>query len=206
MTSKQARQAPRLLRNQFKYDNAFGIPIIKKCEIKNKNLKFIGFDQVDNKKRGLVNRTIHFFIDDNKFDKVYNSPKKYYKMLAKFEAVLTPDFSLFTDMPLVIQMYNVFKNRWCGAYRQDLGLKTVIPTISWGDERSYDFSFLVVEKGSTVAISTVGVRKKKEVFMKGYKAMREIIKPQLIYCYGKPFSEMNGEIIFIEYLSKAGRC
>ena len=30
-------------------------------------------------------------------------------MLAKFEAVLTPDFSLFTDMPLAIQIHSIFK-------------------------------------------------------------------------------------------------
>ena len=42
--------------------------------------------------------------------------------------------------------------------------------------------------------------------MKGYKVMVEIIKPKLIYCYGKPFGEMEGDIISIEYLSKAGRC
>ena len=30
------------------------------------------------------------------------------------------------------------KNRWGGAYWQSSGL-TVIPTISWGDERSFEF-------------------------------------------------------------------
>ncbi len=206
MTSKEARQDQKLLRNQFESNNVFGIPTVKKCDVVNKKLKFIGFDQIGTKKRGTVDKSIHFFIDDSKFDKVYNSSKKYYKMLAKFEAVLTPDFSLFTDMPLAIQIHSIFKSRWCGAYWQDKGLKAVIPTITWGDERSYDFSFLGVEEGSIVAISTLGVRRKKELFMKGYKVMVEIIKPKLIYCYGKPFGEMEGDIISIEYLSKAGRC
>lgn len=206
MTSKEARQDPKLLRNQFESNNVFGIPTVKKCEIKNKKLKFIGYDQVGTKKRGSEDKSIHFFIDDYKFNVVYDSPERYFKRLARFEAILTPDFSLFTDMPLAIQIHNVFKSRWCGAYWQDKGLNTVIPTVTWGDERSYEFCFLGIEEGSIVAISIHGVRKKKELFMKGYKTMMEIIKPQLIYCYGKPFSEMEGEIISIEYLSKAGRC
>ncbi len=133
--------------------------------------------------------------------------EKYYKILAKFEAVLTPDFSLYTDMPLIIQMYSIFKNRWCGAYWQNKGLRTVIPTITWGDEKSYDFCFLGIEEGSIVAISTLNTCKEKELFMKGYNRMLEVIKPQLIYCYGvKPFPKMEGNILWIEYLSKAGRC
>lgn len=207
MKSKDARQNQKLLRNQFFSSNYYGIPTVKKCEVKNINLKFIACDQITNKKRATEDKSIHFFVDDYDLNKFYNYPEKYYKKLAKFEAVLTPDFSIYTDMPLVIQMHNVFKNRWCGAYWQDKGLKTVIPTITWGNEKSYEFCFLGVEEGSAVAVSTLSVCKKKESFMKGYKKMVEVIKPKLIYCYGnRPFSEMEGNIIWIEYLSKAGRC
>ena len=43
MKSKEVRQDPKLLRNQFKSDNYYGIPTIKKCELKNINLKFIPY-------------------------------------------------------------------------------------------------------------------------------------------------------------------
>jgi hypothetical protein len=207
MKSKEARQDQKLLRNQFQSFNYLDIPTIKKSELKSMNLKFIGCDQLTNKKRATEDKSIHFFVDDYDFNKVYNNPEKYYKILAKFEAVLTPDFSLYTDMPLIIQMYSIFKNRWCGAYWQNKGLRTVIPTITWGDEKSYDFCFLGIEEGSIVAISTLNTCKEKELFMKGYNRMLEVIKPQLIYCYGvKPFPKMEGNILWIEYLSKAGRC
>ena len=130
MKSKEARQDPKLIRNQFESNNVFGIPTIKKCEIKNKKLKFVGFDQIYTKKRGIEDKTIHFFIDDHKFNRVYNSPERYFKKLARYEAVLTPDFSLFTDMPLAIQIHNVFKSRWCGAYWQD-NLANMPRTISF---------------------------------------------------------------------------
>lgn len=207
MKSKEVRQDQKLLRSQFQSNNYFGIPTVKKCELNNINLKFISFDQINTKSRAKEDKSIHFFNDDNKLNKVYYSPEKYFMKLAKFEAVLTPDFSLYTDMPLIIQMYSVFKNRWCGAYWQDKGLRAVIPTITWGNEESYEFCFLGVEEGSIVAISTLNVYKEKELFMKGYNKMMEVIKPELIYCYGiKPFPEMKGNVIWIEYLSKAGRC
>lgn len=52
--------------------------------------------------------------------------------------VFSPDFSMFTDMPKALQIYSVFKNRWCGAYWQNLGLR-VIPTISWGIKAVLNF-------------------------------------------------------------------
>lgn len=93
-------------------------------------------------------------------------------------------------MPIIIQMYSIFKNRWCGAYWQDKGLRTVIPTITWGSEESFEFCFLGVEEGTAVAISTLNACREKELFMKGYNRMIEVIKPQLIYCYGvSPFQK-----------------
>lgn len=101
-------------------------------------------------------------------------------------------------MPLMLQMYSAFKNRWCGAYWQSLGLR-VIPTISWSDERSFDFCFEGIEEGSIVAISTHGNHRAKEEFMLGYNKMLQKIKPCAIICYGKPFKEMKGNLLVFPY-------
>ena len=204
MKSKLKKQDQKLLRNEYDSDNIFGIPTVRKCSINNKSLKFIAFDQVDNSKRNSEEKSIHFFIDDDKFNKVYDKAEKHFEKLAKFEVVLTPDFSLYADMPLAIQINSVFKNRWCGAYWQDLGFRCVIPTINWGDERSYEFCFLGVEMGSVVAVSTLGSRREKDLFIKGYKKMMEVIKPIQIFCYDEPFDEMEGEILYVEYIPNRG--
>lgn len=86
---------------------------------------------------------------------------------------------------------------WC-IYWQSLGLK-VIPTISWSDERSFDFCFEGIEIGNVVAVSTHGNRKAEEEFMLGYNKMLQIIKPSAIICYGKPFKEMAGNLIVFPY-------
>lgn len=39
---------------------------------------------------------------------------------------------MYLEMAPVIQIYNTFRNRWCGAYFASKGMG-VIPTVSWGD-------------------------------------------------------------------------
>ena len=68
------------------------------------------------------------------------------------------------------------------------------PTISWGDERSFEFCFDSVEEGSVVAVCTYYRENAKEEFMMGYNKMMEIIKPSAVICYDEPFENMTGNI------------
>ncbi len=130
---------------------------------------------------------------DWKFDKVYDKPDGEIDKLKRYHALLTPDFSLFTDMPLALQIESVFKNRWCGAYWQSQGLK-VIPTVAWGDERTFDFCFDGIEQGSVVAVCTYYRENCEDDFMPGYNEMLKRIKPSAVICYDEPFAEMKGNI------------
>lgn len=107
-------------------------------------------------------------------------------------------------MPIALQLYNTFRNRYCGAVWQDNGL-IVIPTISWSTNESFEFCFDGIEEGSVVAISTLGSRKEKQLFLNGYFEMIKRIQPTNVLCYGKPFTEMGNEIIYIDYLNTTGR-
>ena len=99
---------------------------------------------------------------------------------------------------MAVQIHQVFKSRWCGAYFQAKGLK-VIPSLVWGEADTFWFSFDGVDEGSVVAVSTVGMRTEKQLFMAGYKEMLRRIKPKAIICYGEPFEEMEGKLIVIDY-------
>lgn len=81
----------------------------------------------------------------------------------------------------------------------------VIPTISWSTNESFEFCFDGIEEGSVVAISTLGSRKEKQLFLNGYFEMIKRIQPTNVLCYGKPFTEMGNEIIYIDYLNTTGR-
>ena len=81
-----------------------------------------------------------------------------------------------------------------------IGKKTA-PTISWGQPSTFRFCFDAIEKNSIVAIGMIGCKHDKISFMKGYQAMLNIVEPEAIICFGKPFSEMKGNIIVVDYAS-----
>ena len=202
MKSKEIRSEQTFLRNEFDACGSWNIPIVRKNKLDLDTVDLICFadikanDTNENTKKG-----VHFFIDDYRMDNVYANYEKVLPRLRQYRFILTPDYSLYKDLPRAIQVYNVFRNRWCGAYWQKQGL-TVIPTISWSDAPSYDFCFSGVEKGSIVAIGMIGCKRGcKTAFMRGYNAMLERIEPQAVICLGTPFQEMTGNIISIDYMT-----
>lgn len=111
---------------------------------------------------------------------------------------------MYLEMAPIMQLYNVFRNRWCGAYWASKGMR-VIPTVNWGDESTFDFCFEGIEKGSIVAVSTYMASEhnnrqdQKEWFLAGYNEMLRRIEPEKIICYNTPFPEMQGDIVFADY-------
>lgn len=201
------RTDPLFLRNQFENAGKYGIPIVPKASFTEEDfydLRLIGFDRIKSDDGKHQNRMVHFFLYDYKFERVWEKPDTDLDNLKNYRAVLTPDFSMYTEMPEAMLLYNVFRNRWCGAYYASQGLR-VIPTINFGFPNSYDFCFEGIEKGSTVALSTYMVQEKegreaqKDFFMDGYNEMLRSIEPETIICYHEPFPEMAGNIIYINY-------
>lgn len=129
---------------------------------------------------------VHFFIDDYQFERLWSQPERYIDLLAKFDCVLTPDFSLYMDMPLPMQQFNEYRRRALGNLWQRNGL-TVIPTISWSDERSYGFCFDGIPKHATIATSTVGVKRDEDARRVWSDGMREALsklEPSCVLLYG----------------------
>ena len=184
------------LRNQFKSVGMFKLPLVKRQEISLEDVSLIGYDKVNQSND--YKSIVHFFLDDYKFESIYNNPEKKIEALRQFKAVFTPDFSMFVEMPIALQLFATFKNRWVGAYLQEQGIK-VIPTVRWGDLTSFNFCFDGIEKGTIVAVSTIGIKNQKSHFLLGYNEMLSRIKPSKIICYGKSFDEMKGDIIEVDY-------
>lgn len=201
------RTSPYFLRNTLYGVGRYDMPIIPKFEPNQSEfdgLRLIGFDKLKSDNGKHSDRFVHFFLYDYIFEKVWKNPEKYIEDLKKYKAVLTPDFSMYIQMHNMQQMYNTFKNRWCGAFFASQGLR-VIPTVSWGLSPSFNFCFDGIMKGSTVAVSTYMVQAykdkpaQKEFFMNGYNEMLNRLEPENIICYHEPFPEMQGKIIYINY-------
>lgn len=139
---------------------------------------------------------VHFFIDDYLFERCWNDSPRYAKLLGEFRAVLSPDFSLFTDYPPAVQIYNHWRKHLLAAFWQQMGL-TVIPSICWSDENSFDWCFDGEPIGGTVAVSSVGTQKApeaKQLFLLGYSEMIARLKPEKILFFGDVPEGCTGNI------------
>jgi hypothetical protein len=135
---------------------------------------------------------VHFFIDDYQFDRVWRNPERYLALLSRYKGIVAPDFSLFIDMPIAMQIWNVYRNRVIAAYYAQSGID-VIPSAGWSDERSYSFCFEGLPKYSTIAISTNGCLSSKQsiyYFTEGFNKMLEVLKPTTILSYGRSVKQV----------------
>ena len=198
--SIERRNNQLFLRNSYEKDGKYSIPLIKKQNLELDNINLISYsDTKNNESEKNTNKGVHFFIDDYRFEGIYNHPEKSLAKLKQYKFVCTPDFSIYSEMDKWRKIENVAKNRWVGAYWQEHGL-IVIPTISWGKPSTFDYCFDGVEEDSIVAISTLGCKKAKRDFLNGYEEMKKKIKPTTIICFDTPFEEIKEEVICVNYL------
>lgn len=199
MQSKQMRDDSLFMRNNFATTGKWGLPVVKRQDLPFDEINLIAcsdtraHDNKENKKSG-----VHFFVDDYRFNGIYDHPERSLEKYSQYAFLLTPDFSTYSDMNLWRQLESVAKNRWVGAYWQRKDL-IVIPTISWSDARSFEFCFDGIEKGSIVAIGMIGCKRNRLGFMRGYNEMLKRINPSAVICFGTPFPEMQGNLIVIDY-------
>ena len=147
---------------------------------------------------------VHFYIDDYQFERVWNSPIEYINLLADFDCVLTPDFSLYLDMPIAMKIWNTFRSRLIGQMMQDAGL-LVIPTVSWAEEETFDFCFDGLPEKGVLSISTIGVKRNEKAFNIWKAGVTELIKrkkPKALIVYGGEVEFDYGKVKVV-YFSNA---
>lgn len=174
-------------RHLFPSANRWGIPELAHTSLPQLPHHLMPYGQRVRTVEPLEPVAIHFFLDDYRFERVWNRPYKALSFLKAYPLVLTPDFSLYHDWPLTLQLWNTYRSRWCGCFWQTQGL-TVIPTVSWGTEESYPFCFTGIPRRSVVAVSVVGVDLRQplahHLFVSGYQEMVRQLEPVQLLSYG----------------------
>ena len=196
MNYRSTRNYENLEKRIFDGVGQYGIPKIEPTQFT--PCEFIGFNYAAGAKER-AGKGIHFFVDDYQFQRLWNQPDRYLPMLQQFQCVMTPDFSMYTDFPLAVQIYNHYRKHWIGAYLQENDVQ-VIPTIGWSDESSYEWCFDWEPTHSTVAVSSVGTQQSKRtkaLFLSGYKEMIKRLEPETIIFYGNVPEECMGNIVRI---------
>lgn len=162
-------------------EGEFQMPMLEPCNYIPE--KWIGFNYAMN--TADYDAGIHFYLDDYQFERVWASPERYINILANFDCVMTPSYSVYMDMAEPLKIWNVFRSRLLGQMMQDNGLK-VIPIVYWADERSYKYCFDGLPKNSTLSVYTVGI-KDKDVWKLWKAGMDELIRrksPKQLLLYG----------------------
>ena len=173
----------------WSFEGEYDFPAVKGIKVKDSFVpdlvEFHEAHRVAHTKR--KDKIVQFFLPDYLFERTWSRLSTTTEFLSTFKAVLMPDFSRYTDMPLAMQIWNCYRKMWVSRYWQESGL-TVIPTAGWSDERSYDFCFDGMPKHSLIAVSSLGTQNDKDaqrLFRKGYEKMQQVLEPSKILFYGK---------------------
>lgn len=193
---EEGEATPKQKNERIRTDNAYNLPYvdIERCSGKYQMPiiepddyvpeSLVGFNYAlssNNKQAG-----IHFYIDDYQFERIWNEPEKYIEILKDYDCVLTPDFSLYMDMPYSMKIWNVFRSRLIGQMCQDAGI-IVIPTVSWAEPETFEFCFDGLPEKSVLSVSTIGVKNSPEAMEIWKAGMNELLrskKPQALLVYG----------------------
>lgn len=180
----------------FESDNALGIPSLRHTPLSTIPDWLVAYrTRVRSPKFDFSRAAVHFFLDDYRFETVWARPRRALEHLSKYQILLTPDFSLYADWPLVMQQWNVYRSRWCGRYWQELGY-AVIPTASWSTPKSFAFCFDGLPQNSVVAVSAMGVNLGEAIqrrrFLAGYQEMIHRLAPTTVLAYGPLPDEAYG--------------
>ena len=187
------------------YDGYYELPVIRTSD--HLPDKVITFSKAMSKTWDDFDCWVVFYEHDRDFERLWNKPRQYLDKLKKFKGVISPDFSLYRNMPLIMQMWNTYRSRAIAVWLQNNGVE-VIPNVRFGDERTFSFCFDGVEENKTVAVGTHGCIKRKEdkIFFKiGLARMVQKLSPKTIIVYGsapdsifKPYKDMGINIIAFE--------
>ena len=129
---------------------------------------------------------VHFYEDDAVFERVWNNPRRYLPILKRYKGVISPDFSIYRDMPLVMQKWNIYRSRAVAFWLQKNGIPVIV-NVRWGDERTYDVCCAGVPKGASIAVGSHGCIKllrEREYFARGLSHAVETLTPKTIIVYG----------------------
>lgn len=192
------------------FSSNYEFPILKRSYAK--PIKAIPFDKIT--KPIDYAQWVHFYIHDYCFERIWKNPKQYLNLLQKFDGAITPDFSLYRELPLAMQIWNTYRNRALAYWLQNNGIN-IVPNVRWGDERTYEFAFEGLWQGGTFAVGTNGCIQNKQdryYFKKGLQKMVDVLKPDTIVNYhGIPMDifetckEKGIEVITLNYWRDALR-
>lgn len=131
----------------------YEIPRINPCTLVPKAL--MAFSEISACRRPDKDVWVHFYEDDYRFARLWNAPEKYMIRLAQFGGVISPDFSLYRNMPAAQKIFNAYRNQLLGARMQAAGIH-VVANVRLSGRESIPYALAGIPEHATVALGLTG--------------------------------------------------
>lgn len=189
----------------------YQFPIIPQCTLDTMPEDSIDFEESFSRKiKNHRKLNVNFYIDDVKFNRIWNNPDKYLEHLRCFHSVTMPDFSISTGdrgMPFALNIYNKYRNHALAWYFHINDIK-VIPSVPIADIDSYDWCFDGLPQNSILSVCTNGrVRAKASriEFCDGFKYMCDKLHPTRVIIVGRIPDELKSDVPITNYQTRNQR-
>lgn len=144
-----------------------------------------GFDE------RVTGKILTFYTEDWRFERVWaESVESLKKIVPLHPAAFTaPDFSLFGDDPLVVQMWNIYRARWVARYWQKAGLRLIPSLATSTNQDCYEFAYAGLPKHPSLMSMQLrqGGIKSKQQHDSTHKEIAQLIErvaPERLVIYG----------------------
>lgn len=187
----------------------FGIPYIKKEHLPisriNTDLFLINPKNISSKDKYAKNKIVHSFSYDSILKSEYDNPFRFMHKISGYYGICSPDFSMHESMETWQIIQAIGTSRWLGAFLQSHGLK-VYTTVGWINPDTYDICFSGIEDGSTLFISTLGVKNKEceTDFLNGLSELRKRFPNSKQICVGSKIRGIPNDVCMVSYEESFG--
>lgn len=167
------------------FEGPYDIPVIKplpeRVPLPKALLRFDKRRRTDD-----LHQWVHCYLFDRRFGQLIADTEKYLVEIGRFDGFITPDPSLYRDMPVAAQIANTYLNRAVGCYAQRRGVP-VVCNVRWSDERSFPFFCDGAPHHNTVSVSNHGCLRGRENlywFERGFDEMCCRLGPKRVILHG----------------------
>ena len=162
---------------------------------------------------------LSFYVHDEKFENWWHLPAYYSARFfsAGVRNIITPDYSMWTDWPKALSVYNVYRQYWLGRFFQQADFK-VCPNLCFSDPSSYDYAWDgIPQSPPMVSVQLQTIKKDRaqewDYAARGLKTGLERVKPGALIVYtGDPgrelvesvmkTSQVRPEIVYVDSYAK----
>lgn len=170
--------------NVVNFSKVTEIPIMKAEQTIPKDI--ISITEAKYYKGNDFDKFVHFYVNDYKYEDLFEKADKYLEILSRFKGIISPDFSTSSDFPRAVKYFNTYRNNLFGSWFQQLGYRSICNVRCSFQDIKYELDG--VPRNSVLSLGAVGNIKNKndrENFALGLIRLVDICQPTALLIYGQ---------------------